>query len=196
MRVVAFGNPLRRDDGVGLAVLARLRAQDLPAHVELIEGGAGALALLEEIACDSEPKPMRTAKPSPNREPNTAYRTPVLLIDATNMGLSPGAVRTFDLAGPADAAFPPDTQTGSEAVHRARVCPPGPALSLHDADLNSTLRLAQALGWHIHARVIGIQPADVTPGEGLTPAVAAAVDVAVEAALEQMRAPAPAADRR
>jgi hydrogenase maturation protease len=43
--VVAFGNPLMGDDGVGLAVLARLQKAGLPPSVRLAEGGTDATTL-------------------------------------------------------------------------------------------------------------------------------------------------------
>lgn len=45
--VAGVGNVLRRDDGFGPAVLARLR--DLAAGVELLESGIGGMVLLQEL---------------------------------------------------------------------------------------------------------------------------------------------------
>ena len=47
MLVAGVGNVLRRDDGFGPAVLARLR--DLPDGVTLFEGGIGGMALLQDL---------------------------------------------------------------------------------------------------------------------------------------------------
>jgi hydrogenase maturation protease len=48
--VVGLGNPLMTDDGIGLAALARLDAEwELPAGVELVDGGIWGLRLLPEI---------------------------------------------------------------------------------------------------------------------------------------------------
>jgi len=41
--VLALGNPLRGDDGVGLAILETLAAQELPAGVSLLDGGTAGL---------------------------------------------------------------------------------------------------------------------------------------------------------
>ena len=41
-----MGNPLRRDDGVGPALVAHLERTPLPAGVEVIDGGTGGLTLL------------------------------------------------------------------------------------------------------------------------------------------------------
>lgn len=41
--VLALGNPLRGDDGVGAAVLQQLDQMDLPPHVTMIDGGTPGL---------------------------------------------------------------------------------------------------------------------------------------------------------
>ncbi|HEX9610462.1 MAG TPA: HyaD/HybD family hydrogenase maturation endopeptidase [Gemmatimonadales bacterium] len=48
--VIGLGNPLMADDGMGLAVLARLREDwDLPPDVELVDGGTWGMNLLPTI---------------------------------------------------------------------------------------------------------------------------------------------------
>lgn len=48
--VIGLGNPLMGDDGLGLAVLARLRDEwDLPPEVELVDGGTWGMNLLPTI---------------------------------------------------------------------------------------------------------------------------------------------------
>lgn len=67
--VIGLGNPLMGDDGLGLAALARLReAWDVPADVELVDGGTWGMNLLPII--------------------EDAGR--VLLIDAINIAAEPG----------------------------------------------------------------------------------------------------------
>ena len=67
--VIGLGNPLMGDDGLGLAALARLReVWDMPADVELVDGGTWGMNLLPIIE-DAER---------------------VLLIDAINIGAEPG----------------------------------------------------------------------------------------------------------
>ncbi len=65
--VAAVGNVLRRDDGFGAAVAARLRP--LPEGAEVIETGIGGIALLQELlaGCDG-----------------------LVLIDAVDQGAKPG----------------------------------------------------------------------------------------------------------
>jgi len=67
--VAAGGNVLRRDDGFGAAVAARLGA--LPAGAEVIETGIGGIALLQELlaGCDG-----------------------LVVIDAVDRGAEPGTV--------------------------------------------------------------------------------------------------------
>jgi hydrogenase maturation protease len=67
--VIGLGNPLMGDDGLGLAALAQLRdAWDVPAEVELVDGGTWGMNLLPVIE-DAER---------------------VLLIDAINANAAPG----------------------------------------------------------------------------------------------------------
>ena len=67
--VAGVGNVLRRDDGFGPAVAARLR--DLPAGVEVVETGIGGIALLQELmaGCDG-----------------------LVLVDAVDQGAPPGTI--------------------------------------------------------------------------------------------------------
>ena len=67
--VIGLGNPLMGDDGLGLAALERLRdGWDIPAGVELVDGGTWGMNLLPVI--------------------EDAAR--VLLIDAIEIGAAPG----------------------------------------------------------------------------------------------------------
>ncbi len=67
--VIGLGNPLMGDDGLGLAALAQLRDEwELPAGVELVDGGTWGMNLLPVIE-DAER---------------------VLLIDAINADAAPG----------------------------------------------------------------------------------------------------------
>ena len=70
VQVVAVGNPLRGDDGVGQAVLERLRDAGLPDNVGLVDAGADPLDVVEHV--------MEADK--------------VIIIDAAGMGRAPGHV--------------------------------------------------------------------------------------------------------
>jgi hydrogenase maturation protease len=67
--VAGVGNVLRRDDGFGPAVVARL--DDLPAEVEVVETGIGGIALLQELM--------------------TGYDG-LVLVDAVDHGVVPGTI--------------------------------------------------------------------------------------------------------
>lgn len=47
--IVGFGNPLRGDDGAGLAALRELEAATLPSGVECADVGIGGMALVHEL---------------------------------------------------------------------------------------------------------------------------------------------------
>ncbi len=72
--ILALGNPLRGDDGVGTAVLAALRDADLPNGVALVDGGTPGL---ESILLMQ------------------GYRR-AIIVDAAEMGLEAGAWRRFE----------------------------------------------------------------------------------------------------
>jgi hydrogenase maturation protease len=51
--VIGVGNPLRRDDGIGIVLLGKLigRKDELPDGIEFIDGGIGGMNLLHLFAC-------------------------------------------------------------------------------------------------------------------------------------------------
>ena len=71
--ILGVGNPYRRDDGIGPAVIAHLQADPLADGIDLLDGGTDGLALLEEIKKYAH----------------------VLIIDAVQMGKIPGEVCLF-----------------------------------------------------------------------------------------------------
>jgi hydrogenase maturation protease len=79
----------------------------------------------------------------------------VVLVDAARMGLAPGEVR----------------QVPREEIEDRMV----PLRSLHELALHDVLDLAELSGIAPEVVVVAVEPAEVLPGEGLTPAVAAAV---------------------
>jgi hydrogenase maturation protease len=68
--VLGIGNLLLQDEGVGVHVIRRLQEMELPAHVELLDGGTGGFHLL---GCFDD------------------YAT-LVLVDAALNGLAPGTV--------------------------------------------------------------------------------------------------------
>lgn len=76
VKVIALGNILRGDDGVGPAVLDYLRFNGVSEKAQLIEAGSDAFAVLDHLL---QPEP-------------------VILIDCARMGKAPGDVRIFHLS--------------------------------------------------------------------------------------------------
>jgi len=50
--VIGIGNPLRRDDGIGIALLEKLvkERDNLPDYIEYVDGGTGGMMLLHILA--------------------------------------------------------------------------------------------------------------------------------------------------
>jgi hydrogenase maturation protease len=71
--VIAIGNELMSDDGVGPCVLKRLSAESLPESVDLIDGGTGGISLLHIIKDYAK----------------------VIFIDCADFGGVPGEVKVF-----------------------------------------------------------------------------------------------------
>ncbi len=76
VRILGLGNPLRGDDGVGVAAVERLAAEGLPAGVEAVDVGAGGLVLLGLLEGAAG----------------------VVLVDAADLGEPPGTVCRFAAA--------------------------------------------------------------------------------------------------
>jgi hydrogenase maturation protease len=71
--VLALGNPLMGDDGIGVRVVEELRGRELPSGVALADGGTTGLALVGLME---------------------KYQR-VIAVDAADMGQPPGCVRKF-----------------------------------------------------------------------------------------------------
>ena len=144
--VLGLGNPLMRDDGIGLAALERLREDWEPGpDVELVDGGTWGMNLLPVIE-DADA---------------------LILLDAVNAGVEAGSALVLE----------------RDEVPRFL----GLKLSPHQIDLREVLALADLRGT-LPARtvVFGVQPAVVAAGMGLTPRVAAAVDIVVRRTAERL----------
>jgi hydrogenase maturation protease len=133
--VIGLGNPLRGDDGVGVRVAEMLAARVLPPGVGAVDGrtlGLGLVNLLEG-------------------------RRRVILIDAADVGKSPGQFMRFTL-------------------DEARLLGDEQHLSVHAAGLRDALLLAQALKVLPGEVIIfGVQPASLEWEDALSPAVEAAL---------------------
>ncbi len=145
--LIGLGNPLRRDEGLGLSALRRLTERvPLPASVRVVEGATLGLSLLDHVEGVER----------------------LLVLDAVVTGGAPG--RLVRLEG--------------EAVP-ARLRRPA---SAHDLALPDVLALARLLGGGPRELVVlGLEPASVEAGTGLSEPVAAGLDRLVEAAAAQLR---------
>jgi len=134
--IVCVGNRWRSDDGVGLAVAARLRERGL----EPVEREGEPVGILDALEGASA----------------------AVVVDAVSSGADPGTVHVLDASRhPLPASL---------FAH-----------STHHLGLGEALELARALG-RLPERtlVVGIEGASWDAGDGLSPAVAAAVERAVE----------------
>ena len=97
---------------------------------------------------------------------------PLVVIDAVRAGDRPGTVYRME----ADAS-------AAESLS-------GAALSLHELSVGPALEMEALTGRAFsHVTVFGVEPARVAWGEGLGPAVAAAMDRLVDAVLDQVKVP-------
>ena len=73
--IIGIGNPLRRDDAIGIILLEKLveKKDDLPDNIELIDGGTGGMNLLHILSCFDK----------------------VLIVDAVDFKGSVGEVKLF-----------------------------------------------------------------------------------------------------
>ncbi len=141
--IAGAGNTLRHDDGIGPAIIQLLKTGDAAKKADLVDAGTDALALIDSIK---------------------QYKK-VLIIDAVNMGLPPGTVKTFS----------PD-----EAIINAK----SDSLSTHGFGLPDLLSLLKQLDINPEIKIIGIQPKDISFGEGLSDEVSAKMDEIVKAVIE------------
>ena len=72
IKVIGLGNSLAGDDGIGIAVIKRLKKESLPENVEVIDAGCDPLAILEHLDCEK-----------------------VIVVDAVKMGRKAGEVVKF-----------------------------------------------------------------------------------------------------
>jgi len=96
----------------------------------------------------------------------------VILIDAVQAGAEPGTIHRFTLEALLEKA-------ADESEWR----------SAHDLTVVGAVRLAEAAGIRLPPTVVfGVEPGEVALGEGLTPAVEAALDGLIETVLAEIGA--------
>jgi len=136
--VVALGNPLRRDDGLGMRLLEALRERDLPDDVELYDAGTGGMRIIHKLADVDD----------------------VILIDVVRFGGEPGEFVWFS---------PDEVESIREEG------------ASHDPNLFEAIELSRRLD-EAPDRIccLGVQPEDLSMGEGLSEPVEAAIPALLE----------------
>jgi hydrogenase maturation protease len=148
--VVAVGNVLLEDDGVGQRLLTELGtlADRWSGAVELVDGGTQGMALLGFLA----------------------GRRAVVLLDAVSVGAAPGTVHLL---------------RNQEVFSIA----PGAGTTTHEASAVELLRAAALLGeLPEQVVVVGVEPATLGTGVGLSAVVEASLPSALRAAIETLDA--------
>lgn len=135
--VLGIGNTLLTDEGVGIVAMRELEARfGAREDMEFLDGGTLSFTLAVPISeCDA-----------------------LLVIDAAELGATPGAVRSF------------------EGAEMDRFLGANRKSSVHEVGLLDLMSISQLTGhWPERRALIGVQPAVVNWGESLTPQVAAAL---------------------
>lgn len=131
--VVALGNPLRGDDGLGVRLLEALREQDLPDDVDLYDAGTGGMRVIHKLADVDD----------------------VILIDVVQFDGEPGEFVWFS---------PDEVESIREEG------------SSHDPNLFEAIELSRRLDEAPdRIRCLGVEPDDLSVGEGLSEPVEAAI---------------------
>jgi hydrogenase maturation protease len=144
--VLALGNPLLGDEGVGLRALQALAsAAEFPPSIELLDGGTAGLSLVPRL--------------------RSADR--VLVLDAVSAGKPPGTVMRLDGA---DLVW-----EGFEKI------------STHQIGLDDILAASRLSGGPEEIVILGVEPASLSLGVGLSASVESAIGTLVSAALSQLR---------
>ena len=145
--VIAIGNTLLRDEGIGIHILHGLQSQvgDLP-DVEFLDLGSGGMSLLHHIG----------------------NRKKVIIIDCAFMNEAPATMKRF---------LPQEVRSGKQLS----------GFSLHEGDLLKILEIGRQIGEAPDEVVIfGIQPADISPGEELSPLLSAKLQEYIKKVLDKL----------
>ena len=177
VRVIGVGNPWRRDDGAGREVIRRLEGR-VPAEVELIETDGGAAELLEAWE---------------------GARAAIVVDAAASASLLPAALPAsfpapVAVGEPPDRAAPP---VSGSAFLRFKVTPEpssppfppslGSVASGHGLGLAEAVVLGRNLGrLPRRLQVYAVPGRDFSPGPGLSPETARAVEATAEEILRSL----------
>jgi hydrogenase maturation protease len=126
--IIGVGNPLMGDDAAGILVLKMLIGKRLLRGIEIVDAGTGGMTLLHLLA---------------------KYNA-VVIVDAVDMGLKPGELRTFS----------PDDAISLKEKRK---------FTLHNADILEIIMLAKQLGQcPSKITICAIQPRTIRPARGLS----------------------------
>ena len=129
--VIGVGNPMRRDDGVGIVAVERLAVRIVGDTVELVTMDGETTRLIEVWAGADR----------------------AVVVDAMRSGDPAGTVRRIEVGRDALPSW-------------------APGASSHHAGLAEAVDLGRALDrLPAHLVIYGVEVLDVSPGEGLSPAV-------------------------
>lgn len=144
--ILGVGNPLMGDDGAGIEAARILSEADLPENVTVQEAGTPGWGLVEWIKdWDS-----------------------VVIVDAAQMGLTPGEWQRFDSSD-------------------VRLIAGEKSISLHQTDLAGGLALAQALDMlPKEITFYGIEPESTDQGMDLSPAIRSSLPELVKNILQEV----------
>jgi len=137
--VLGIGNSLLQDDGIGCHLVERLTLEKPHWPIELMDGGTLSFSLVSSIESSSH----------------------LIVLDAANLGQSPGSVKTIR------------NKELDEFLNK-------PGKSVHEVSLSELFdmtRLTDSLP--CQRAMVAVQPKNITWGEALTPEVAAAVPLAM-----------------
>ena len=155
--VLGIGNPLCGDDGAGIRVVEMLKQRELPLGVQVMEAGLPGWGLPTWL---------------------DGWQS-VILVDAVEMGASPGTWRLFQLRS--------TQQYGEEEPEPVLIKQQSESISLHQPDLANGLALADALDLLPQTLYLyGIQPDNTEIGSPLSPAVYKSIPLLIEKILEDL----------
>lgn len=161
MLVACVGNIFLSDDGFGVEVARRMAGTPRPEGVELVDFGIRGIHLTYQLL--------------------DGYDV-LVVVDAAPRGHAPGTVSLLEVDPATRAA------EGGAEVAAAVSNGEAPLLDAHGLEPNAILRMLGSLGGQVRrVLVVACEPATVSEGLGLSPAVEAAVGPAIAAVEKLMR---------
>lgn len=145
--LIGVGNYMAGDDAVGPRVVEYVTVNGLDRGFEAVDLSTDAMSLVAYLDADTEA---------------------VLVVDAAQLGLTPGEYRIFT---------PDEVETQKELS----------GLTTHEGDVLKVLELAGAAGYPIpRVAIMGIEPYDMESGIDLSEGLAARVPEYAAAAVERL----------